>query len=167
MSDTNAEVLERLQAKDAMLFGLSDTLDVKSSIALVVITFLATQSGVFLASDQLPVGLSYIQLLSAFVLAAAGVVSLVALWPRDYETETAEELDVWEQQLRAHYQGNFDAEESVATAFRSGRIQRLKERIAANAEVDRVKSNLVAWSFRLSGIGLLLNMATLVGWALR
>lgn len=168
MSDTNAEVLERLQAKDALLFGLSDTLDVKASIALVVITFLGTQSGVFLASQQqLPEVLRYAQLGSAVALAFAGCIALVALWPRDHDTETAEELDGWAQQLREHYKHSPDPEQAVAEAFRSGRIQRLKERINANAKVDRLKSGLVAWSYKLSAVGLVLNMVTLLGLAVR
>lgn len=84
----NAEIIiERLQQKDALLFHLSDTLDVKASIWLVVITFLATQTAGFLSDALLPGALRYAQIGSALSLAAAGALALVVLWPRNYYHE--------------------------------------------------------------------------------
>jgi hypothetical protein len=166
MSD-QTQILERLQAKDSLLFALSDTLDVKSSIVLVVVTFLATQTADFLTNAQVAVGpLRYVQVASAFALALSGTLALASLWPRDHEVETAEQFDEWEQQLREHYKDAPDPEQAVAETFQRGRIQRLKERIAANDRVDRQKSRLVALAYTLAGVALLLNMGTLLALAL-
>lgn len=164
MGDTNVEVLERLRAKDALLFSLSDTLDVKASIALVLITFLATQSSGFLAS-ALPGRLAWVQLVSAVLLGAGAIFALASLWPRDHDTETAEALDEWTQQLREHFKGHPDPEAEVEAEFRSGMIKRLKERIATNARIDRTKSRFMEWSYKLSGVAMLLNMTTLIALA--
>jgi hypothetical protein len=165
MSNVNAELIERLEAKDAMLFGLSDTLDAKASIALVIITFLATQSGMFLATVGLPEQLRVLQIISAFALAIAGGVSVAALWPRDHEAETPEALDEWLDELRAFYSDSPDVETAVAVAFRDGRIKRLKESIAANGKIDRLKSRFVMTAYGFSVVALALNMTTLLGLA--
>src|SRR5688572_28070342 len=141
MADLTADVLERLEAKDELLFDLSDTLDSKASIALVIVTFLATQSGVFLSNSGLNEQLRVLQIVAAFALAGAGGFAVAALWLRDHTTETAESLDEWLRQLRAHYSGATNAEDAVFIAFREGRIKRLKESIAANSEISRNKSS--------------------------
>jgi len=165
MSDTHSEILERLQAKDALLFGLSDTLDVKASLALVMITFLATQTGAWLSMDGLPIWFHSAQVLAAFVLAAAGIVALVSLWPRNHALEPAEAFEAWVQELRAFYRDAPHPEEAVAQEFRRGRILRLTERIEAHEQLDREKSRLVGLAYVLTGVAVILNLGTVMGLA--
>ena len=166
MTSIDAEIVERLQAKDALLFSLSDTLDVKASIVLVVVTFLGTLSGIFLANPLLPYLLRYGQLAAAVFLAGAGLMAFITLWPRQHELETAETLDEWQQELRAHYKNALDPNEAVSEAFTAGRVQRLKERIQLHTGIDRAKSNCLDWSYRLSAVALALNLTTLIWLAL-
>src|SRR5258706_14241270 len=143
MTDTNLEVLARLEARYQQLFTLSDTLDTKASIALVLITFLAQQTGTFLARPQLPLQLYVLQIAAAFALLFGGLTAFACLWPRDHETETAEQLDEWLQQLRAYYKDADNPAQAVDKAFQAGRIQRLKERISSTKKIDDDKSAFV------------------------
>lgn len=69
--ELNRVIIEHLPAQDELEFELGDTLDIKTSIVLVVIVFLAAQSGAFLA-QSMPRHWHCIQMLSAACLVAAG-----------------------------------------------------------------------------------------------
>jgi hypothetical protein len=166
MPDVTGVVLEQLRAKDAQLFSLSDAFDVKASIALVVITFLATQSAAFLEKGSLLGRFEWVQRGSAVALAAAGALAVVALWPRVHQTETAEGLRAWAQQLREYYKDQPNPEMAVTEAFHAGLVERLEERIAVNSRIDQSKSRYVDWSFKCTAAALALNMATLLAFAL-
>jgi hypothetical protein len=166
MSPTDAEVMEHLRAKDQMLFGLSDILDAKAGIALVVITFLASQSSDLLTTDSpLPPVLWFFQMVSIGCLAAAGIAAVGSLWPRDHAVEKSEELEKWAGDLREYYKDDANPEVAVENAFRKGLVERLKERIATNAEIDATKADLLNRAYKLAGISLGLNLLTLVSMA--
>jgi len=159
METDSSGIIHRLDLKDDQTFRLGDAIDVKASIALVVITFLATQTGSFLSvggrAAELP-------LWSAFALAIAGALAVSELWPRDYEIEATEGLDGWIQELGDYYRHDDDADSKVAEAVRSGHIARTKERIEANARINQRKSVYLTWSFRFTAIALVLNLVTLI-----
>ena len=167
MADIDAEVIERLRAKEQLLFGLSDTLDAKAGLALVFITFLATQSGEFINNGQLPVYLKWFQWISIVSLVGAGVAAFSSLWPREHDTETAEELASWVADLRNHYKGAADPELAVRRAFRSGMIDLIQQRIVSSAGIDTAKSSLIWKSYALAGVALTLNLMTLIAIALQ
>src|SRR5690348_4795153 len=95
MKELQKTVEEYLKSQDDLEFELGDTLDVKTSIALVLITFLATQSADFLRHNP-PLSSFWhvVQVVSAAALIAAGVLAIAELKPRGYiaRTEPAEFL---------------------------------------------------------------------------
>ena len=166
MGTTDADVLDRLRARDQLLLSLSDVLDTKASIGMVAITFLATQSGELLTREGLPEVFRWFQFASVFCLALAGMAAVGSLWPRDHQGDTAEELDDWARQLREHYKDAPDPEQAVDQAFRRGTIDRMKERIAANKAIDDSKAALITKTYVLTGLALVLNLLTVVALAL-
>jgi len=160
-------VAQRLDVKDDQLLRMGDALDVKASIELIVITFLATQTADFLNNAQI-VGLwAWLQLGSAVALIVAGVFALWELWPRDYEVEASESLEGWASELCDFYKREADAELKIAESLHMGRIKRVKERVAANNRVNDWKSRLLMWSFRFTGAAMIMNLLTLIGQAFR
>ena len=157
-SDIEA-VIKRLDLKDDQAFKLGDAIDVKASIALVVITFLATQTASFLTVRE---PWRELQVVSAFLLAIAGVLALLELWPRTYAIDASESLDGWIAELRDYYQNRADADQLVASAVAAGHIERTKERIEKNNAINEQKSKLMDWSFRCTAVAMLLNLGTLV-----
>ncbi len=71
-------ISERLKDQDEREFALGDTLDIKTSIALVIITFLATQSAEFLKTTLSPYW-HIIQRVSVGCIVIAGVESQAAV----------------------------------------------------------------------------------------
>ena len=167
MSTQDTVLLERISAKDALTFGLSDTLDTKASIALVVITFLGTQTAWFVTEKHVAGFWLVVQSLSALSLVVAGALALAALWPRSYDTEGAESLDVWASQLNEFYRDDPDAEQKVSAAIARGEIKRAKERIAKNSRLNAHKSDLIEWSFWCSSAAFALNLLTVIELTIR
>jgi hypothetical protein len=164
--DIDAVILERLRARDQMLFSLSDILDAKAGAALVVITFLASQSkDILTGSRTLPSPLFVFQLASVALLALGAIAAVAALWPREHGAENASDLEQWAADLRSHYDGSTDPEADARKDFKAGLLVRLKETIAQNAEVTENKSALLARSYKMAGAALLLNIFTIVGLA--
>ena len=92
-----ALIVERLNAKDELTYQRGDTLDVKASIVLVVVTFLAGESAELLAKGNLTPAGKVTQIIAAAFLALAGILVWSQLWPREYEVEAAENLLIGRQ----------------------------------------------------------------------
>jgi hypothetical protein len=152
-------LIRRLDIIDDQAFKLGDTIDVKASIGLVVITFLATQSASFLAVNEPG---RWLQMVSAFALSIAGVFALCELWPRTYAIEAAEAMDGWIKDLRDYYKDEKNADALIEAAMSDGHILRAKERIERNAAINKQKSMLLGWSFRFTALALVLNLSTLL-----
>lgn len=153
------EVIKRLDLKDDQTFKAGDAIDVKASIGLVVITFLATQTGVFLTTAGPG---QRLQLWAAVSLAVAGALALLELWPRDYLVETTEGLEGWLSELRDYYRNETDREARVAAAMTAGQIKRTRQRIENNGQINDRKSRYLIWSFRFTAVALTLNLITLI-----
>ena len=153
---------QQLAEKDRILFNLSDTLDMKAGVSLVVITFLATQTAGFIGNEALVDVLRWLQSVSAVLLALAGASSMFVLWPREYSVEKSEEFAGWRARLESYYQGQDDAQRKVDDEYLAGRVQGLRVQIAENRRLDDRKSWALAWSYRLTGVSLGLNMLTLI-----
>lgn len=83
MDSINDRLLAELNSKDDLAFKLGETLDVKASIGLVVITFLGTQTAYLL--DKHVTGVFHaLQDVLVIFLVIATIMSIVELWPRDY-----------------------------------------------------------------------------------
>ena len=159
--DNKAE-LEQLLTKDRLLFNLSDTLDMKASVSLIVVTFLAALTADFLAAHMLSDWIRRLQILAAIALAIGGICAMVVLWPRVYAVEKAEEFGAFWEELVKHYKGADDADQQVKNAYLAGRIKGIKAQISANRQVDDRKSQFLSGAYKCAGVALLLNLITLV-----
>jgi hypothetical protein len=83
VSKINERLLKELEDKDASGIALSDSLDVKASIVLLLATLLATEIAYLF--DKHPSGLTfYFIVVASMSLAASLLAAIVALWPRTF-----------------------------------------------------------------------------------
>jgi hypothetical protein len=169
MPDDNVEsglIVERLNAKDELTYQRGDTLDVKASIVLVVVTFLAGQSADLLAKGNLTSFGKTAQIVAATSVALAGIFVWGQLWPREYEVEAAEKLPMWKAELEDFYEGVPDARAKVSALLTAGIIERTTERIYANDAINKRRSKLLLGSYIFATLSLGINLLTLFGFGL-
>jgi hypothetical protein len=163
MENLYGRFLADLNAKDDLAFKFGDTLDVKASIGLVVITFLGTQTAYFL--DKNIAGVShFLQTASVFFLVAATVGMIVALWPREYlmiqpEENVASRISELIEH-RAQYKEYTEAD--VLDELTSNEIQWATQRISINQSKNTEKSRWLVWAFTATAIFVGLNTLTLI-----
>jgi hypothetical protein len=171
MTGYDKEIEKFIRKQDETEFNLGDTLDVKTSIALIVITFLATQSAEFLKGN--PPLTAYwhdVQLASVLFLVMGGVLAILELVPRKYNLPmTPDDFLGWVDKLEKYYgqspdpnQATPDTKESVLAEIHRKETEKIKIRFAKNRSVNERKSSLIEWLFRLTMGALVLNLATLV-----
>ena len=163
MNSVNEKLLAELTAKDDLAFKLGDTLDVKASIGLVVITFLGTQTAYFL--DKHISGISHaLQAASVVSLVIATIFSIMELWPQKYLMIEPEENSTSRiPELIAHYSKyDEEVELNVLGQLILEEIQWTNQRIAANKSKNGRKAAWLEWAFRTTAIAIGLNAATLV-----
>jgi hypothetical protein len=157
--------LEEINAKEDLSLRLGDALDVKASIGLALLLFLATQSAYFF--DK---GLAYwghcIQIASILCISAAIVLAICELWPRQFILPEPESpvINRRIQQLRQHFK-NFpmehpDVEASVKNALIEDELRWTIERIADNQKKNKTKSDYLNWSFWLTIPAIAMNLLT-------
>ena len=157
-------VREHLEWQNTIEYELGDTLDIKTSIALVVIIFLATQSGGFLAS-HMPTHWHYVQIVSAGCLAVAGVLAVIELFPRTYKAGLSpDEFVKWVGEVKAFYttEAVSDPERKCIDFLRRKQVEQMKGRFSHNNSINKLKSNLTTASFWFTAVALIANLATLV-----
>lgn len=158
----DATILDRISARDSLAFEMGDALDTKASIALVVITFLGTQTAWFVTERRIDGFWLLTQSVSALLLVVAGVLAIIALWPRKYDAEGVDGLEDWVGKLREHYKDDPDADNKVSAAVVRGAIKRAKERIAVNTRHNTLKAELIEKSFKFSSLAFALNLLIVV-----
>jgi hypothetical protein len=161
-----ALIIERLNAKDELTYQRGDTLDVKASIVLVVVTFLAGQSAELLAKGNLTCLGKVTQIIAVLSLGLAGILVWGQLWPREYEVESAEKLPEWRAELQEFYQDDPNASAKVLNLLAKGIIDRTTERIYANNAINTTRSSLLLWSYVFTTLSLAINLFTLFGFGL-
>lgn len=169
MPDNNVEsdlIIDRLNAKDELTYQRGDTLDVKASIVLVVVTFLAGQSADLLARGNLTASGKTAQIVAAVSVALAGIFVWAQLWPRGYEVEAAEKLPQWKAELEEFYEGDPDGSAKVLAVLTAGIVERTTERIYANDTINKTRSNWLLWSYIFATLSLGINLLTLFGFGL-
>jgi len=156
----NQMILEHLQAQDDLEFELGDTFDIKTSIALVVIIFLAAQSGGFLAS-AMPLHWHNIQIASVCCTVIAGLLAMFALWPRNYKLRMEPDGFLgWIKEVNEFFG---DDKASAVEFLRTTQIEKIQKRFAKNSSVNATKSRFMEWAFYLTMAALILNITTLLG----
>jgi hypothetical protein len=153
------QVLER----DRQELEFGDTLDIKTSIVLVVLTFLAGQAADSLrASPKGGAGI-ICQYMAIIALSLGGIFAVGELWPRNYKIEASpDRYDTWLSELKAHHQGEENSESKVVAASIGGRIAMAKDRIHYNIDVNKRKSWWMTVSFFCTAGAFALNLAALV-----
>ena len=84
MDETEEIISQYVKSQDDFEVKLGDTLDIKTSIAVVILVFLATQSAGFLALASIPLHWRNIQIVSAICIGIAGILAVYELLPRKY-----------------------------------------------------------------------------------
>jgi hypothetical protein len=163
MSTITAARLSEINAKEDLTLRLGDALDVKASICLAIILFLATQSAYFF--DK---GLSscefWIQVVSIICIIAGAICAIVELWPREYTLPHPESDIVSSRidELTRHYSAYPNAAAAVEDALIADEIGWAKSRIAETQKKNWTKSNFLNWSFWLTAGAVVLNLLTLL-----
>ena len=153
---------EYMNDKDAKEFSLGDVLDVKTSVLLAVIVFLAAESDQFFhATVPLSKWGIWLQYVSIGALTLAGIFAVLELKPRDYSTETSpEKEEKWVSEVQAVYAGETDST-LVVDQILKARYTRTKERVQENIAVNRQKSSLLSVCFTFTAIAFGANLLTL------
>jgi hypothetical protein len=158
-------LLEEINAKEDLSLRLGDALDVKASIGLALILFLATQSAYFIDKGLSHVGL-WMQIASIGFVAFATFFALRELWPRTYILPEPEAIPKRVEQLQQHFQSHADAYPdvagNVAEALLNEEIRCATKRIAANQKKNWIKSHSLNRSFWFTVPAIILNIATVL-----
>ena len=150
MTDADRVTVERLYAKDEMELNLGNTLDVKASLVLVLITFLAAQTEDLLSKGELSHPGRVLQMIAAISLGMALLTAVWGLWIREYAVELPEDLSAWIERLREFYQDELNAELEIERSILGWQIGRTTERIQINGGLNAQRTSLASWSFRLT-----------------
>jgi len=153
-----------IRDQDDFEFQLGDTLDIKTSIVLVVITFLATQSADFLKGTPiLSPFWSRAQILSILCLIIAGMLALYELLPKKYMVRMPpDQFLKWVEDLSDFYKEEADPIAKIDSAINDVEIERIKARFAQNSSINALKSRLLVGSFYFSLTALVINLFTLL-----
>lgn len=109
------------------------------NIALVVITFLATQSAAFLALSHMPKHWHVVQVISVMLTALAGVAALYGLIPRTYYVgQPPDEFIKWVEGVKEFYSttGLPDAQTRSIKFLHRKSIEQLRERFSRNRPLN-------------------------------
>ncbi len=158
-------LLEEINAKEDLSLRIGDALDVKASIGLAIILFLATQTALFLEKGLPRIGV-WMQGTSILFIILAAYFAIYELWPREYTLPKPESSDISDrikelrQHFEAHADGSTDVEHNVADALLEDEIYWAKKRIADNQKKNWLKSDSLNWSFWLTIPAIALNIGT-------
>jgi hypothetical protein len=163
MPNTPADSIRELTKRvDELNYAVGDTLDVKSSIILVVITLLGTVSGGIVATANLPATIKLVQSAAVLALVVAGVLTLIALWPREFSIPPRPERH-WDylNGLEQYYAGEPHAEQRVVADF-DAELERLaRERIICNNQLASKKTKLNSGAFYATAVAVTLELVSL------
>jgi hypothetical protein len=142
---------------------LGDVLDVKASVALVAVTFLAGVSAQLIAMQGLSSLWGKIQLLGQTLallsLAIAGALIIAELWPSDYVSPPTPKEDAdWIEKLLAD-RGDHTA---VLDAVLEQKLSSAINRVEKNKRTNDRKSGLINLTFKLLSVAIVLILGNLL-----
>lgn len=161
------DTLELTLERDKQQYALGDTYDIKTSIVLVGLTFLAVQSSDLLKLSQSPIehAAAYTAIL---VLAIGGILTAIELWPRKYSSgANPEQWITWLLETERHYQPEGDVAKKVLQRSREVRMEQALECIRKNQGINEKKYWFMVGSLGCAVIAFALNIATLLLTTLR
>jgi predicted membrane protein len=155
--------LESAQKYDDSERSLDDVLDVKASVALVAVTFLAGVSAQLITKQGLTPLWSKIQLpvqiVALLLLSVAGALIITELWPADYSTLPTPKADAdWIEKLGAAGKDSV----AVLDAVLNNKLSSAIERVEHNKKITDRKSVLLHWAFKLLAFALTLVLGNLL-----
>jgi hypothetical protein len=155
--------LESAQKYDDSERSLGDVLDVKASVALVAVTFMAGVSAQLITMQGLSPLWSKIQLpvqiVALLLLAVAGALIVIELWPSDYlGLPTPKEDADWIERLSAAGENAAVVLDSVLKYKLSSAIDRVEH----NKKINERKAGLLHWAFKLLAAALALVLGNLL-----
>jgi len=152
--------MERVNEIVGREFALADTLDVKTSIVLAIVVFLATQSDSFFHAGLLP-HIIMLQYVSIGAQVVAGLCAVFALRPRKYGAEREiTGYDKWIDTIRDNH--SEDAEGTALRVIIEKRANRAKQRAERYVARNEEKARLLGLAFYFTAGATILNLATLV-----
>jgi len=167
MDEYRHSISEYLKSQYDFEFGLSNILDIKTSIILALIIFLAAQSAELSRAASMPLHWRVFQYISAFFLTVAVSSAIYELWPRHYDVKakSAEFLE-WVQTRKEHYEERqeSDPEVKIAEDIFQKEIERAT-RLTKQSAINKRKVRALNATFYSTVIALVLNLATLVALA--
>lgn len=151
-------LIARLTNRETQLMQQADALDVKASILLVAVTFLAGQSTYFLT--KYPVGIiHWIQLVSVVIQIAAALLLAHLLRIRDYSGEATEHYPAWRDSLRDYHGGDSSKMEAALT---TGIIDGCIERANVAKAINNRKASVINVTYWMTLASLACNLIVLI-----
>jgi hypothetical protein len=168
MSKSNERLLKELEDKDTSGIALSDSLDVKASIVLLLATFLSTESAYLF--DKHPSGITFYFIVVAGVsLATSLLAAIVTLWPRTYiypEPESTSSRLYKLEKIFNEFEGMTNTAEEIErnvldqpTFYEIGWC---RGRIANNRRNNRIKAWWLNTSFYATAAALFFTLSAFV-----
>ena len=160
------EVLNAMESlayeRDRQEFSLGDTLDVKTGLILVALTFLALQSGELIKANM-TLAQWLVQIASMAALIIGGGISVAELWPRDYDREpTPATYQKWITDTEEYRKVYPDADPVTLEKLTEKRVENAISSVQTNLAINKGKSRLVNGAFRCVAIAFIANIATLI-----
>lgn len=148
--------------RDNKEFDLGDTLDVKTGIIAVALTFLAVQSGELIKPDMTISGV-IAQTISLVFLALGGICCVAELWPRDYDREPSpEKYQDWMVKATEFRSKNPECEPITSEKLTTVRLERAISRIRTNLALNTRKSSYMFGAFVCLAVSFGANLFTLI-----
>ena|ERR1019366_2188627 len=140
---------ERAVAKNTHELSLSDTLDVKAGILLVIITVLASDPVHTLTFTCARPLLFCGEILFYILLLVGAFLTVLELWPREYHTDTTPKKDEgWVCELTQYHAEESDKWQSVKENLKKAMFARLRDRVEYNGQLNQKKICYLGWPFR-------------------
>lgn len=152
-------ILDRLTAREAQLHEQTNALDVKASILLVAVTFLAGQT-TYLLTKHLQGFWRWEQFLAAFMLFVATVILALLLHTRTYDGECAEDYLDWRDKLVQYHGARHPTK--VTSQMQSEIVLGCKKRIDKARKIAEGKASQVTCVYNLTLVAFALNLLVLI-----
>lgn len=150
---------ERLNLREQALMQQADSLDVKASILLVAVTFLAGHS-MYLLSKPVTAFVRYDQWGSVLLQIVAGVMLALHLRIRTYSGETSEQFRTWRDEVVKTL--GTSKPTKVEETLNLGIIDRAIERINEAVKINSSKALWIDGAYWITLIALAANLASTI-----
>jgi hypothetical protein len=155
---------ERINEREQILMQQSDSLDVKASILLVAVTFLAGHS-MYLLTGNHSGFILWDQRVSVVLQIVAGITLALHLRIRSYQGEKTQDYPEWRDQVTNHF--GKDQTEQIESELNKGIITRALERLAEAEWINNSKAKHIARAYWITLIAFCCNLIALVALVLR